>query len=207
MERIEWMRGLIVPLIILVSFAASNPERAFACSCVVNPNESPEEAVKDALAKSTAVFAGKVVDLKVPVPTGSVISTADPVTITFQVSEVWKGPAYRRLVIHTARSEVSCGYEFQMGQEYLVYAYGLETKLETNLCWRNQLHPAKEDLAVLGQGSAPTIENPDIIPNAKTSDSSKPMPPYLLSTLTLAAVLGVMMIIVVVIGRRAIGRG
>ena len=145
----------ILVLVILASFSLGNLDRAFACSCVAP--WPPTEA----LAGATAVFVGKVSNLDVS--TGLLTSTADPVEVTFQVSKVWKGPVHSTLLATTARSGASCGYGFERGQEYLVYARGTETELEVSLCSRTQpLSAADEDLAVLGQGNIPTAEAPDL---------------------------------------------
>ncbi|MDY6877744.1 MAG: hypothetical protein SWK90_16300 [Chloroflexota bacterium] len=147
-------KKLVLALIIAASVLIVGPDRALACSCI--PPGPPAEE----LAKSTAVFAGKVVALDVP--TGPVISSADPVRVTFQVSTVWKGPVYNTLVVTTARGGASCGYEFKPGQEYLVYARGAETALAVSLCSRTRLlSAAGEDLATLGEAVAPTTESPD----------------------------------------------
>ena len=162
----------ILVLVILASFSLGNLDRAFACSCVAP--WPPTEA----LAGATAVFVGKVSNLDVS--TGLLTSTADPVEVTFQVSKVWKGPVHSTLLATTARSGASCGYGFERGQEYLVYARGTETELEVSLCSRTQpLSAADEDLAVLGQGNIPTAVDEDLavlgqgnIPTAEAPDLS-----------------------------------
>ena len=118
----------------------------------------------EALERSTAVFAGQVVNRDILdrgkgiISDGPIILT---VQVTVQVARVWKGPEYTTLVVHTAPGEASCGYEFKIGTEYLVYARGTEANLQTSLCSRTQLlSAASEDLKVLGEGTAPTIENP-----------------------------------------------
>jgi len=147
-------KRLVLALIVAASFLIVDPNRAFACSC------APPGPPTDELAKSSAVFAGKVVALDVP--TGLVISSADPVRVTFQVYTVWKGPVHNTLVVTTARGGASCGYEFKQGQEYLVYARGAETALAVSLCSRTRLlSAADEDLATLGAAIALTAESPD----------------------------------------------
>lgn len=151
----------ITSLVLLLAFVASlwpiNPDPAFACSCVA-PGTPAEE-----LARSTAVYAGKVINI-IDTQPGPRFSSAHPLEVVFQVSKVWKGPAHSTLAVTTARSEVSCGYEFVKGQEYLVYARGTEDKLEASLCSRtNPLSTAVADLAALGQDNAPAAEGPKAI--------------------------------------------
>src|SRR5688572_21112662 len=107
-------------LVALAILLALIPQQVHACSCVV-PGPPAEE-----LAESSAVFAGKVIKWQFPTSTGSSI---DPIHITFDVSQVWKGSVLQSLVVHTAFSGASCGYGFYYDQEYLVYAYGDEEDL------------------------------------------------------------------------------
>jgi hypothetical protein len=121
------------------------------------------------LNRSGAVFAGKVVAIDAPsgLPTLTrsfpfidfQSSSADPVSVTFDVSDVWKGPAYRRMVLTTSRESASCGYPFQLGETYLVYAADRGDGLTTHLCSRtNSISQAQPDLVALGPGAAPTLD-------------------------------------------------
>ena len=127
-----------------------NPNRAFACSCV--PPGSPSEE----LARSTAVFSGKVIDVvEVPIDSGD-FGLFPMFEVTVKVSRVWKGPLRRTLVITTPMSSASCGYHFEEGQEYLIYVDEFEDRLTVFLCSRTQLlSAADEDLSVLGAGKVP----------------------------------------------------
>ncbi|MFW6136423.1 MAG: hypothetical protein ACOC7N_06340 [Chloroflexota bacterium] len=130
----------------VTGFAGQAP----ACMCV------PAGPPSDELERSTAVFAGKVTGVEVP--SGDVMSSADPVRVTFRIYTVWKGPSRDSLTVTTARSTVSCGYEFEAGKEYLVYAYGEEDDLEVSLCSRTRpLALAEADLAALGRGNGEGI--------------------------------------------------
>jgi hypothetical protein len=116
---------------------------------------------QESLEKSTAVFAGKVTIMDIP--NGIVISSADPVTVTFNVSRIWKGPDHKTLVVTTAREGASCGYSFKIGEEYIVYAYGEDDELSANICSRtNSLVNAQEDLQALGEGNLPTNSGSNI---------------------------------------------
>ena len=72
------------------------------------------------------------------------------------MSEVWKGPKQQTVEIITgADSGVGCGYPFEEGREYLVYAYGKQ-ELKVDLCSETKLlSKAGADLAVLGNGEKP----------------------------------------------------
>ena len=144
----RWVTLLIVLALVIVSLLVVTPTAVYACSCA---SPGPPEAE---MARSTAVFAGKVTEIAAR--DWLVISSTDPVKVTFQVSEVWKGPVRTTLTARTARSDISCGYAFTVGDEYLVYANGSEMDLELFLCSRTApLATAVSDLIVLGAGVIP----------------------------------------------------
>jgi hypothetical protein len=117
-----------------------------ACSCL-----SPDPPVV-ARAQASALFSGQVVSIDAP--GGLIISSADPVRVTFQVETVWKRPRFGRLVVTTAHGSASCGYPFTQGVRYLVYARGASTDLQVSLCSRTRpLSSAAKDLTALGTGT------------------------------------------------------
>jgi hypothetical protein len=96
------------------------------------------------------VFAGEVVDLE---KGGKMWGSVPSTTVSFRVSEVWKGPERETLEVNTPSQGPACGYRFSEGREYLVYAWG--KKLEVNSCGRTTpLSEARADLEVLGDGEA-----------------------------------------------------
>lgn len=140
----------LVALAILLTLI---PQPVHACSC---PGVGPPA---EELAKSTAVFAGKAINRRSPF---SLVQRSDnPLYVTFEVSQVWKGPNWQTLLIRTVEDGASCGYNFQKGEEYLVYAHGDEGDLRVSLCSRTQpLDKATEDLSAFGEGVIPIEENP-----------------------------------------------
>lgn len=158
-------RGLLRPwllrtLALLLLFgallpAALSPAPAYACSC------AGPETVEAALQSKSHIFAGTVTKIDkrsgLRLPWGSYFS-GDPVSITFHVTEVWKGGPESQLTVRTAMGSESCGIEtFQVGQPYLVYAHKYNGELSTNICERTKpLASAAEDLQLLGPGVAPT---------------------------------------------------
>lgn len=148
------------------------PRCVWACDCDAPP-------IADARNGAVAIFAGEVTAV---VPSAQEISSATSVAVTFAVSRVWKGAAQPTITITTARWEPSCGYKFQEGQEYLVYARAVDAALlvpkqpanivlRTKQCSRTQpLAEAAKDLAALGDGQAPTgstteTPQPSVLPN------------------------------------------
>jgi hypothetical protein len=141
------------------------PQYAYACSC-------GPVSVQRLLSSSEAVFSGEVVDLKRnqkdpapdPPPDPADYEGAPPPApsyrvdmVSFRVSEVWEGPQRETLEVITERADgASCGYPFEEGQEYLVFAEGKGEPFETGLCSGTQpLSKADEDLVLLGDGEKP----------------------------------------------------
>lgn len=120
---------------------------AYGCSCI-----APElpQASRD---QAAAVFAGRVTNIDRP---SNFTSTIDPIKVTFDVSYVWKGKESNTINLLTARESASCGFPFEEGKEYLVYANTSEETgddLHVSLCSRTALlTEANEDMAALGEG-------------------------------------------------------
>ena len=137
-----------------------------ACSCV-QPGTPSEE-----LEKFSAVFAGKVVTVEHSYdPNGGVVSAEDRSTIGFQVGTVWKGAVHEDTSITTPPTGGACGFTFEEGEEYIVYAYDSpydEGGYTAGICSRTaRLALALEDIAALGEGHAP-------LPGAVEPDSEEP---------------------------------
>lgn len=141
---------------------------ASACSCMwVDPLQ--------ALAYSDNVFLGTVISREEPPPryilyngdSVQVISGGDMIRWRLVASQAWKGPPLSVVEIYSERSEVSCGFEFNIHETYLVYASSMESDwvtgrgwpeetefplLTTNLCSRTRsLDRADVDLSELGE--------------------------------------------------------
>ena len=141
-------------LVIIVSMLKIETESACACSC------APPGPLDEELTNATAVFTGKVVSLAEPIGGFGPISSADPIKVTFQIYTVWKGSLSQTTTITTARSGASCGFTFEKGGEYIVYAHGPENNLSISLCSRTQLlSTAEDDLAELGIGVKPLADS------------------------------------------------
>ena len=138
---------LATSLFVLSTNAAS------ACSCLPT---TPQQSLKN----SGTVFAGRVIDV---VDEGEMRpEVSRPLLgykVTFEVSNVWKGQPNRQFVVRTSGSSASCGYSFEKGKEYLVYASNQGSELETGLCSGTKpLANARPDLAVLGRGKTPAAQ-------------------------------------------------
>lgn len=119
---------------------------ALACSCMMPP--PPPKALEQA----AAVFSGKVTKIE-----GDVTKQR---TITIAVDQAWKGVETETVTLTTGPGGGMCGFGFQDGESYLVYAYRSGEKkdgpLSTSICTRTKtLANAKEDLDALGEGKEP----------------------------------------------------
>ncbi|WP_051530041.1 hypothetical protein [Anoxybacteroides tepidamans] len=136
-------------LFVFLSFIFSETP-AYACDCV--PPVSPKEA----FAESKAVFAGKVVQIyetKIEEPG---LGKWPKRAVVLAVERTWKGVDETHVVVYTGFSNADCGYPFEVGEKYLVYAYG-ESDLFTNICSLiKPLAEAKHDVNELGKGKVPT---------------------------------------------------
>lgn len=136
------------------------PDCASACTCGFAGSQ--KERVESGLSHADAVFSGEVVDLeKSPPHTTMMEGTMTTVmgggndTVSLRVSEVWKGPDQGTLQVSTPSQGGACGYHFEEGREYLVYAHGKQG-LKTHICTETKpLAEADADLAVLGEGERP----------------------------------------------------
>lgn len=120
MQRKLW----IIALIGLLGAWLYQTPPTIACSCM------PPEQVDREFHKATAVFEGRATDIN----QGFVLWRSPTNTrISFEVANVWKGPANRTITVHSSPSSASCGYEFTIGEDYLVYTNG-EQQLNVSLC-------------------------------------------------------------------------
>ena len=131
---------------------------AFPCSCLEPP--LPEEAYEEA----DAVFSGQVTNIVVD-------ESGYYHEVTFQIIDVWKGEDSEEITVLTETYSDACGYNFQINNEYLVYAYTYAGGNYTNICTRtNLLEYASEDLDYLNslnssqcQGDTNLDNNIDIL--------------------------------------------
>ena len=128
------------------SLAISEMPKAFACECI---GPSPPSKAFD---ESTAVFAGRVTSIE---------SVDYNKKVYFDVERVWKGKVENAVTTSTGGDSGACGYDFEEGREYLVYAYGDKESLGTGICTRTQpVIDAYVDMAALGPGYIPSQSLP-----------------------------------------------
>ena len=136
------VQAVLVSLSLLILPA----REARACSC---------QYITDAIAGSdlsVAVFSGRVVALElVPTSNPHFRPENEDLLVHFEVADIWKGRPDPRTTVRTARALGACGYDFQIGSQYLVYAVQSNGELFTSICSRTDLlRDAQQDLSELG---------------------------------------------------------
>jgi hypothetical protein len=118
-----------------------------ACGCDLPiPKLSPKQQVNKARKTANAVFSGTVLEI-----------TKQPqdfyVSVRLLVENSWKGNIPKEVTITTGLGGGDCGYQFEVGKSYLIYANGSnENKLSTNICHRTKnLSESIQDLQILGK--------------------------------------------------------
>lgn len=200
------MRRFRLPVIVvgllvgLVGFASA-PEICLACSCL--PPPEPAEARDDA----AAVFAGRVSAVERR-RSASGISYQQ---VTMQVSTVWKGTIAHETIVYTGSGGGDCGYLFEPGRDYLIYANQADDGgppriipaggLATGICSRTRpLDRAADDLAALGPSTIPADTPLPTLPN-----TGEGFPPTLTFSST-PSLLALLFLSAVLLGVGAIGR-
>lgn len=137
---------LLFPLTLNFSTTSS-----YACSC------AQPGAPMDELAISDYVFSGKVKAIIDPNKGSMVKSSADLLEVQFEVMDTWKGVNETEVIVFTERDSASCGFNFNINEDYLVYAQNNNGEKKVSLCSRTaQLTNASADLTELGVGEKPT---------------------------------------------------
>ena len=140
---------MLAAIALLSAIIVGLPLGASACSC------APPPAADVARDQADAVFAGRVIGLRLVPQAGS-----DPAALSFSIEDLevtmlvhslWKGDVSEEQRLFTTFTCCVCGFRFEIGEEYLVYATLVEGVLRTSMCTRTALlSAASEDLGILG---------------------------------------------------------
>jgi len=115
----------LVPCFLVIVFSS---QKAFACSCLGRNTPVTEYKQVD------AVFVGTVSKL------GRRDSTFSDLRASFTISEGLKGAGSENIDVYTSSQGTACGFPFEEGSTYLVYAHrDPQTKeLSTSICGRTR---------------------------------------------------------------------
>ncbi len=115
-------------------------ENAVACSCQLSM-DSPQKQVTDSYNYSSEIFSGEVID----------ITAVDEGTLAvkIKVNKKWKGKFAKEITLKTAKDSSMCGYTFEVGKKYLVYASGAKNNISVNNCSRTTIFGDKQEIKFL----------------------------------------------------------
>ncbi len=114
------------------------------------------------MAGSAAVFEGTVTDVRNP-QSGDEPSQMS-VEVELRVGRRFKGAEADTVTVFTAESSAACGYGFEQGGTYLIYARETDGQLSASLCSRTaRIEDASADLVALG-GDTPADPDPGSAP-------------------------------------------
>ena len=118
------------------------PAEVFSCFCVP-PREDVETDIKVSVGRADVVFLGKAEKVVRIATSKEFIKKEgyDPAIdeTTFGVLKSWKGVSSDRIVTRISIVCCLCGYQFEAGKTYLVYAtMEDEGTISTSICHRTQ---------------------------------------------------------------------
>lgn len=139
LRRNYQMKKVIYILFALIIFLFTAAEKSFACSCVVSPDPLKKQ-IQSAFSDSDAVFSGEVIEIK------DSLTDQYNVIVKLKVAKAWKGKSNKEITITTAKDSAMCGYGFEIGKTYLVYANGQKDALSVSNCSRTSLFSKRGDV-------------------------------------------------------------
>lgn len=107
------------------------------------------QTVEQAVQSADAIFEARVASIT---PEGE-----RRLRVQMDVVQSWRGADAEHVEVLTAAQSAECGYPFEVGRSYLVYAQRSQTgALSTGLCSRTRpVQEADEDRRALGSGTVP----------------------------------------------------
>ncbi len=160
LDRRQVRFSLLASAILTLTFSSSP---VLGCKCVSPPPEvkTARDLAQWYANRSDAIFEGSVeqIELKWPVleaKVGDLISAdieQDPpaMQVSFDISRSYRGPRQQNIRIRTGLGGGDCGFRFEVGERYLVYAYADESgQLSTNICTGTaRLEESQADLSYM----------------------------------------------------------
>jgi carboxypeptidase family protein len=131
--------------------AVVNASDALACTCALGGSPCGVRTSPDAV-----IFVGTTTEISAPA------AAVDPATgpasrvvrVRFAVSEAIQGPKTPTAVSSTEEKGSGCGFPFQVGQTYLVYAFRQADGLHTDICsGTGTLSEKTDDLEILREAA------------------------------------------------------
>ena len=141
-------RALLVCQVLVVSVIAPAGE-ALACVCARVGSPCAAIASSDAV-----IFSGTALEVSGPQDPAGSPSSERVVRVRFSVTELFRGAPAETIVVSTPENSGMCGYAFEAGESYLVYASRTAQGVVTSACSRTtHLSVAKDDLEMLHEAA------------------------------------------------------
>lgn len=135
------MRSFLIVALLVVASVALDPVPAEACTCM--PSGPPCEAAW----QTDAIFRARVVSVTRGPAQGN---TPGARIVRMQIVEAFTGVQGERLDVTTASDGAMCGYDFEAGRDYVVYARSSVSGFTTSICSRTRpVEEAGDDLSYL----------------------------------------------------------
>ncbi|MFN8398291.1 MAG: hypothetical protein U0176_27015 [Bacteroidia bacterium] len=138
----SWQKGALFLLLALSSLISPLSSLKAQCTC---PPDSSWQSQYD---RANVILLGTCIDITPNTHKGGL-------NVVFNVDSSWKRAIEPTTTVHT-NSPTQCGYPFQRGHRYLVFANKLHQTIATSICEPNQpADQATQALQKLGPGQAP----------------------------------------------------
>ena len=129
---------VLVSLFFLLMVLSSD---ANACDCVSGGKPCHDYW------KAAAVFTGTVIYSSTTTSKRGEYDVRERL-VRFNIDQAFRGVKGKEVEVRTGLGDGDCGYNFRLGAQYLVYAYGDGDKLATGICSRTRpISEASDDLA------------------------------------------------------------
>ena len=137
------MKKTIYITLAMIAFTFAAAETSLACSCIA-PTGKIKTQVTNAYKDSAAILRAR-----------SSLWRRHRTEITgivkLTVQTTWKGTGTSEITIKTALDSAMCGYSFEDGKEYLVYAHGTAADLNVGNCSRTASMSENADVKYLAK--------------------------------------------------------
>jgi hypothetical protein len=141
--RVQFMAAVILGLTL-------SPAPVFGCTCAAPPPEVKTASELAAWTRADAIFEGKVESVELrwklkEAQIGDVIPTVATdldqdgpvILVSLEILHSYRGDQRKPMRLSTGLGGGDCGFDFEVGKQYLVYAFKDEAgELSTNICTR-----------------------------------------------------------------------
>ena len=148
---------IVLAAALLALLAPAGARSALACSCVPESRMSMFDRATDVFLATVASGPEAITGgpAATPAPGWNAVGLGGKVLYTLDVSESFKGSASGHVEVSTPADSASCGYPFEVGKTFLVFARRGTHHLHTDLCMGTaggeSLAPATEEIRKIAE--------------------------------------------------------